>query len=105
MRVKRILEPRALGLFFILAARPISSGKLRARVAKIWLCGLQSACSAVQKQNGGAASLKPCQSWKYSDFCLKDEQKAITGAVVCKKIDVLGALPTGFARSFYLSFV
>ena len=92
-------------VFFILAARPKSSGKLRARVAKIWLYGLQSACPAVQKQNGGAASLKPCKSWKYSwHFCLKDEQKAIVGAVVCKKRDVLEALPTGFARSFYLSF-
>ena len=91
-------------LFFTLAARPKSSAKLRARVAKSWLYGLQSACPAVQNQNGRAASLKPCKSWKYSDFCLKDEQKTVIEAVVCKKRDVLGALPTGFARSFYLSF-
>ena len=36
---------------------------------------------------------------KDSDFRLKDEQKAIIEAVVCKKKDVLGVLPTGFGKS------
>ena len=36
---------------------------------------------------------------KGSDFSLKPQQKSIIEAVICRKKDVLGVLPTGFEKS------
>ena len=48
---------------------------------------------------GRALEFALLKAGKDSDFRLKDEQKAIIEAVVCKKKDVLGVLPTGFGKS------
>ena len=76
----------------------VSSGKLCARVANIWLTGHHSACSALPKQNGGL-EFALAKDGRDCDFQLKPEQKKIIDAVVCRKKDVLGILPTGFGKS------
>ena len=73
-----ILDPSDLGLFYFGRATEELWETPRTRSQK----------HVVHKQNVGAANLKLCKSWKYSNFCFKDEEKAIVGAVVCKKKDV-----------------